>query len=123
MRIDVFDGRTVKKILRWALWIPIGAILVLFLVANRRLVSLSLDPFSTTDPAFATFPLPLWLWLALFFFIGIGLGGFGMWLSGRELRLRAKADRLELKAMKKTQESEMVQSPPPPPPTLEMSDR
>lgn len=114
MRCEKFGGRAVKKILRWAVWTPIGAILVLFLVANRAAISLSLDPFSTADPAISTPALPLWLWLALFFFLGLGLGGAGMWISGRELRLRAKADRLELKALKKSQTVEAAAATPKP---------
>ncbi len=105
-----------KKILRWVVFVPVGAILVLFLVANRKLVALSFDPFSTQTPALASPALPLWLWLALFLFIGFGLGAAGMWMSGRELRIRAKADRLELKALKKAA-SEPMRPPEHPPST------
>jgi hypothetical protein len=90
-----------KKILRWVVFVPVGAILVLFLVANRNPVALSLDPFSTASPALATPALPLWLWLIFSLLIGFFIGGAGMWMSGRELRIRAKADRIELKALKK----------------------
>jgi len=90
-----------KKVLRWVVFVPVGAILVLFLVANRNPVALSLDPFSTVTPAVATPALPLWLWLMFSLLIGFFLGGAGMWMSGRELRIRAKADRIELKTLKK----------------------
>lgn len=63
-----------KKILRWVVFVPFGAILVLFLVANRQPIALSLDPFSTQAPAFATPSLPLWLWLAFSLFSGFFLG-------------------------------------------------
>lgn len=90
-----------KKILRWLLIIPFGALIVLFLVANRALVRLSFDPFSVDNPALATPAIPLWMWLTLALLIGFFAGAAGMWFSDRELRIRAKADRLELKAMKK----------------------
>jgi len=90
-----------KKILRGLIAVPVGAFLVLFLIANRAPVALSLDPLSTTAPAIATPALPLWLWLVFFLLIGFGLGAAGMWASDHELRVRAKADRLELKALKK----------------------
>jgi len=90
-----------KKFLRWVVFIPVGAILVIFLIANREPVALSLDPFSTENPAVATPPIFLWVWLMLALLIGVGVGAAGMWMSGRELRIRAKADRLELKALKK----------------------
>jgi hypothetical protein len=90
-----------KKILRWLIAVPVGALLVLFLIANRTPVALSLDPLSTTAPAIATPALPLWLWLVFFLLIGFGLGAAGMWASDHELRVRARSDRLELKALKK----------------------
>ncbi len=90
-----------KKILRWLIVFPVGAILVLFLIANRTPIALSLDPLSTTAPAIATPALPLWFWLMLALLTGFLLGAAGMWVSDRELRIRAKADRLELREMKK----------------------
>ena len=91
-----------RKVLRWIVFVPVGVVLVLFLIANRAPVSLSLDPLSTVSPAIATPPLPLWLWLVLALLVGFALGAAGMWMSGRELRIRSKADRLELKALKKS---------------------
>ncbi|MFZ5616606.1 MAG: DUF1049 domain-containing protein [Pseudomonadota bacterium] len=111
-----------KKILRWVVFVPVGAILVLFLVANRNSVALSLDPFSTDAPALATPALPLWFWLVFSLLIGFFLGAAGTWMSGRELRIRAKADRLELKALKKAAaakgEAASAPAPAPPPITL-----
>lgn len=89
------------KFLRWFVFIPVGALIVLFLIANRQPVALSLDPFSTESPALATPPVFLWVWLILSLLIGFFIGAAGMWMSERELRIRAKADRLELKALKK----------------------
>jgi len=90
-----------NKLVRWLVTVPAGALLVVFLVANRAPVALSLDPLSVTAPAIATPALPLWIWLAMFLLAGVGLGAVASWVSGRELRKRARADRLELKAMKK----------------------
>ena len=90
-----------KKLVRWLVTIPAGAMLVIFLVANRTPVALSLDPLSTAAPAIATPALPLWIWLVLFLLSGVGLGAGAMWISGHELRARARADRLELRGLKK----------------------
>lgn len=106
-----------KKILRWVVFVPVGALLVLFLVANRQPIALSLDPFSMLTPAFATPSLPLWLWLAFSLFTGFFLGTAGMWMSGRELRLRARADRIELKALKRAAASEKSAADPASPQT------
>ncbi len=105
-----------KKILRWLVVIPFGALIVLFLIANRTLVALSLDPFSTEAPAIATPALPLWIWLILALFVGFIAGAAGMWMSDRELRIRAKADRLELKSLKKAMaEADAARVEPPEP--------
>jgi len=105
-----------KKLLRWFVFVPVGALIVLFLIANRQPVALSLDPFSTESPAVATAPVFLWVWLVLALLIGFFIGAAGMWMSGRELRIRARADRLELKALKKAaaaeQESKAAAEPP-----------
>lgn len=105
-----------KKFLRWFVFIPVGAAIVLFLIANRKLVALSFDPFSIESPAIATPALPLWIWLILALLTGISIGAAGMWMSGRELRIRAKADRLELKALKRAAaDAERAAKPPAPP--------
>ena len=90
-----------KKFLRWAVFVPVGAILAIFLIANRQPVALSLDPFSTESPAISTPAVFLWVWLVIALLIGFAMGAAGMWMSGREMRIRAKADRLELKALRK----------------------
>lgn len=90
-----------KKVVRWLVTVPVGLLLVIFLVANRTPVALSLDPLSTAAPALATPALPLWIWLTLFLFAGVGLGALAMWISDHELRVRAKADRRELTSLKK----------------------
>ncbi|MGD9799073.1 MAG: DUF1049 domain-containing protein [Parvularculaceae bacterium] len=102
-----------RKVLRWLVFFPVGAILVVFLIANRQPVAISLDPFSVSNPAIATPPIFLWVWLMLALLTGVGLGAAGMWMSGRELRIRAKADRLELKALKKAAAAQSHPSPPP----------
>ncbi|OFW98520.1 MAG: hypothetical protein A3E78_10270 [Alphaproteobacteria bacterium RIFCSPHIGHO2_12_FULL_63_12] len=110
-----------KKVLRWMVFIPVGALLVLFLIANRQPVALSLDPFSTESPALATPPVFLWVWLILAVLIGFFIGAFGMWMSERELRVRAKADRLELKALKKAAAAATARAESPPVDPVEQS--
>lgn len=90
-----------KKIVSRLIWFPVGVIVVLFFVANRQMVAISLDPLSTENPAIATLPAPLWLWLLLALLIGIFTGAAGMWMSGRPARARARAEHRELKALKR----------------------
>lgn len=89
-----------KKILSRLIWLPVGAVFVLFLVANRQLVSISLDPISTDDPALTTPALWLWFWLVLSLLFGLALGAAGMWLSARPSRELARESRREVKALR-----------------------
>ncbi len=89
-----------KKWLSRIVWIPVFVIAVLFLVANRQMVALSLDPFSATAPALTTPAFPLWLWLMLMLFIGLGAGTMGVWLSARPRRHKARVEHRQLKRLR-----------------------
>jgi len=90
-----------KKWLSRALWIPTMIAAVLFLVANRQPVAVSLDPFSTEAPALATPALPLWFWLMSMMFLGLGAGAVGTWLSARPGRVKAREARRAVKALRR----------------------
>ena len=90
-----------KKWLFRLVWIPVLAGAVLFLVANRTPVAISLDPFRPENPAMSTPSLPLWFWLMVMLFIGLSLGVAGSWLSGRDARIQARDNRRTVKALQK----------------------
>ncbi|MBL4618994.1 MAG: hypothetical protein GXP04_15015 [Alphaproteobacteria bacterium] len=90
-----------KKWLYRIFWIPLFVLAVLFLVANRQLVAISLDPFNASSPAVTSLALPLWLWLALMLFLGVGLGAAGIWQSGAARRQKAHQEHRELKALRR----------------------
>jgi len=90
-----------KKWLFRIIWVPVLVLAVLFLVANRQMVTISLDPINASEPAITSFPLPLWMWLVTTLFLGVGLGAVGMWTSGAERRHHARAEHRELKALKR----------------------
>ncbi len=89
-----------KKWLYRIFWIPVLVLAVLFLVANRQLVAVSLDPFNAEAPALTTPALPLWAWLMVMLFAGLGAGAFGAWLSARPKRVTARADRKLVKELR-----------------------
>ncbi len=89
-----------KKWLFRVLWIPTLVIAVLFLVANRQLVAVSLDPFNAEAPALTTPAFPLWTWLMVMLFIGLGAGASGAWVSARPKRVEARADRKLVKQLR-----------------------
>lgn len=89
-----------KKWLLRIIWIPVLVLAVLFLVANRQLVAVSLDPFNAEVPALTTPALPLWSWLMVMLFVGLAAGAFGAWASARPRRVAARSDRKLVKALR-----------------------
>jgi len=100
-----------KKWLYRLIWIPILVIAVLFLVANRQLVTISLDPFNADNPVVTSFALPLWLWLIFTLFIGVGLGSAAMWFSGGQRREKARVEHRELKSLRRELAAMQAQKP------------
>lgn len=90
-----------KKWLFRLIWLPALALAVLFLIANRQPVAISLDPFNADAPALTTYAFPLWAWLMVMLFIGLAAGSIGMWLSARPRRTAARADRRAVKDLRK----------------------
>jgi hypothetical protein len=103
-----------KKILSRLVWIPVGIVLVLFLVANRQPVALSLDPFSVDHPAIATPPLWLWVWLMAALLVGFFLGVIGLWTSQGAARKLARMERRDLKSLRKELAAREADAAPPP---------
>ncbi len=91
--------------LKALLVLPVAIVVVLFAIANRAPVTLSLDPFSKGAPELAV-AVPLYGLVLAAMACGILLGGIGSWIAGgrhRRIgrvanrdanRLRAEADRL-----------------------------
>ncbi len=119
-----------KKWLYRIVWVPVLVLAVLFLVANRQLVTISLDPFNADNPLITSFPLPLWLWLIFTLFVGVGLGSAGMWVSGNKRREKARVEHRELKSLRREMMAMREQNPPEEskpfqsePPLLESTER
>lgn len=78
-----------KKILRWLALIIIAIPIVGFAVANRHLVTFSVDPLSQSNPLYSI-QLPLFALLLGFMLIGILIGGAASWLNQRKWRKAAR---------------------------------
>jgi Lipopolysaccharide assembly protein A domain len=91
-----------RRFLRWIVGLPVAIVVIAFVVANRQWTRLSLDPFSSTSPAFSI-QMPLWVLFIFGVFIGILVGWMACWFAqgkhrklardrGREIiRLQAEA--------------------------------
>jgi uncharacterized integral membrane protein len=84
-----------RRIINWAVGLPIAVIVIAFCVANRQWIEVSFDPFSRAAP-FATMFMPLW---ALFFvgiFFGMIAGWIACWFAQGKWRRAAKEARSDL---------------------------
>ena len=81
-----------RKIVAALILVPLAVIIVAFAVANRQVVTVSLDPFGGSAPA-ASLTLPLFALVIVLLIIGVLIGGTAVWL--RQGRWRRTARRLE----------------------------
>ena len=82
------------------LLLVVGILLIVFFIANRQPIPLSMDPFSLDDPALATPPIPVAVHLAIALLVGFGLGAFGMYLSGAKKRRRLRERSREVRRLR-----------------------
>lgn len=75
--------------------LPLAAVFVVFAVANRHMVTVSLDPFNTADPALSL-TMPLFVVILLSAIAGVAAGGLATWF--RQSRWRRAARRHEADA-------------------------
>ena len=92
-----------RSFLKFIVFAPIAALLLIFAFANRHIVTVSFDPFVSNDiPAFEI-DAPLFVILLLTLMIGVMVGSAATWLSQGRFRKaarqnRAEADRLRSQA-------------------------
>jgi uncharacterized integral membrane protein len=79
----------VRKIINVLIVLPLAVILVIFAVANRHWVTVSFDPFNSTDAAVAV-TLPLFLVIILSAIAGVLAGGAATWLKQGHWRRAAR---------------------------------
>lgn len=80
--------------------IILAPFLVAFFVANRAPVTISFDPFSASDPAYAS-TMPLWAGLSATLLIGFFLGALGMWISTSKLRKQTREQKRRVRELER----------------------
>ncbi len=93
----------VKKIVSAVIGIPIAVLLILFAVANREPVTLSLDPFAPDTPALAV-SMPLFVLVILALMLGVIVGGVADWLRQGRYRKEARSRRAEVRRLEAERE-------------------
>jgi uncharacterized integral membrane protein len=85
-------GHVFRKIIAAIILVPLAVVIIAFAVANRQIVTVSLDPFSAEHPA-ASLTLPLFALVIVLLIVGVLIGGIAAWL--RQSKWRRTARRLE----------------------------
>jgi uncharacterized integral membrane protein len=88
-----------RKFLNILVWVPLGLILIVFAVANRHLVRVSLDPFNSSDPSLA-FTLPLFVIIIAFALLGVLAGGSATWFRQRRWRRAARRNEADARELR-----------------------
>jgi uncharacterized integral membrane protein len=78
-----------RKFFTGVVLIPLGVIFVVFAVANRHWVTVSFDPFNSTDPSVAV-TLPLFVVIIAVAILGVVAGGSATWFRQRHWRRAAR---------------------------------
>lgn len=77
--------------------IPLGLLFIVFAVANRHLVTVSLDPFNASDPSVG-FALPLFVVIIAVAIVGVAAGGLVTWFRQRHWRRAARQHEADARA-------------------------
>ena len=99
-----------RRFITLLILIPLAAVVVLFSVANRESVVVSLDPFHSGTPAL-TFDAPLFALLFGALALGVLIGGIAAW--SRQGRWRRAARKIEAEAVHLREELTRLRHAPP----------
>ena len=83
--------------------------IVVLAVANRHWVTVSFDPFSTTDPVLS-FSIPLFVLFFITLAVGVVIGGVAAWLRQGRWRRLAREEHVEADRLRR--EVEARRTPP-----------
>jgi uncharacterized integral membrane protein len=85
-------AEAMRRVLAWIVLAPIAILALIFAVANRQLVTISVDPFSIEAPAYAV-QVPAFLVIFVSLIFGVIIGGTAVWFG--KLRWQMAAHRAE----------------------------
>ena len=88
-----------RKFFTGLVLIPLGVIFVVFAVANRHAVTVSFDPFNSTDPSLGV-RLPLFVVIIAVAMLGVVAGGTATWFRQRHWRRAARRHEADVRQMR-----------------------
>ncbi|UIJ71656.1 lipopolysaccharide assembly protein LapA domain-containing protein [Aurantimonas sp. HBX-1] len=89
----------ISRILTLVLLVPLAILLVVFCVANRQSIPVSLDPLGTM-PQLA-FEAPLFILLMGAVILGVVLGGLGTWFTQAHYRRKSWKRKYEVERLRR----------------------
>jgi uncharacterized integral membrane protein len=78
-----------RRIVAALIIVPLAVVIIAFAVANRQSVTLSFDPLSSTNPAYAA-TLPLFVVIFIVLILGVLVGGVAAWVGQTKWRRSAR---------------------------------
>jgi uncharacterized integral membrane protein len=120
-------GSTLRRFVAAIILVPLAIVLIAFAVANRQDVTISLDPFNPSQPAYATKPLWLFVPILAALILGVLIGGITSWFRHGKSRRMARrfereviALRAEIATLRRRPEALLVPPQAPPPERLQL---
>ena len=91
-----------RKIVAIVILVPLAIVMIAFAVANRQIVTVSLDPFGGSDSGLS---LPLFVLIVLLLIVGVLIGGLAAWVRQGKWRGAARRAERQLQALRKKLEA------------------
>lgn len=79
-----------KRIIGWLVLVPLCAIILVFALANRHMVSVNFNPLVSVADGAPGYGVPMFLIVYAVLFFGIALGGIAVWWTQGEHRRSEK---------------------------------
>jgi uncharacterized integral membrane protein len=89
----------VRKLVFWLVLVPLAIVILMFAVANREIVTVSFDPFSSARPA-ASVSVPLFVLIFSLVILGVIIGGIAAWLRQSGYRRAARLRHSDVAALR-----------------------
>lgn len=89
----------IRKLVSTFIVLPLGILLVVFAVANRHAVTVSLDPFGSDAPSLSA-TVPLFVLILLLLMLGVVIGGIATWFNQGRWRRAARRLTAEVRTLR-----------------------
>ena len=87
-------GKLAARLWTLLIVLPLAIVLIVFAVANRQPVQISLDPIAEQTPWFAV-TVPLFVGLFVSLIVGVLIGGVAVWFTQGRMRKQARENKLQ----------------------------